>query len=291
MPLLHISNQNLSVTIDSFGAQLMSVQDAEGTEYLWQGDENYWKDRALTIFPYVARLNGGKYLLNSIEYTMPIHGLAPYKDFHIADLSEDRVTLELGYDEETYASYPYHFSFQIVFSLDANKLFTEYIVKNNDDHIMYFGLGGHPGFNVPFQDGSFEDYYLRFHQKCNPKRVELTESCLRSGSESAFPMEADSILRLDHSLFDNDAIVLKDTCREVSIEGEGKTHSITVRFPDMPYVGIWHMPHTDAPYVCIEPWCSLPAKQNEIVEFEKQDDLLSIKPYSEFHTKWEIEIG
>lgn len=55
MPLLHISNQHLSVTIDSFGAQLMSVQDAEGIEYFWQGDERFWKDRALTIFPYVAR--------------------------------------------------------------------------------------------------------------------------------------------------------------------------------------------------------------------------------------------
>lgn len=113
--------------------------------------------------------NDGKYLLNGIEYTMSIHGLAPYKDFHIRDEREDRVTLELGYDKETYASYPYHFSSQIVFSLDANKLFTEYIVNNNDDRIMYFGLGGHPGFNVPFHGGSFEDYYLHFHKKCNPK--------------------------------------------------------------------------------------------------------------------------
>lgn len=291
MPIVTIKNNSLSVSIDSFGAQLMSIQDSDRTEYLWQGEEKYWKDRALTIFPYVARLNGGKYLLNGVEYAMPIHGLAPYKDFCIIKKSEDSITLELSYDEETYVSYPYHFTLQIVFSLDGNTLITEYIVHNNDDRIMYFGLGGHPGFNVPFQGGIFEDYYLRFHQKCSPKRIEFTEDCLRNGFERSFPLETDSILRLEHRLFDNDAVVLKDTSRAVSIEGGDKTHSITVRFPDMPYIGIWHMPKTDAPYVCIEPWCSLPAKQGVIADFEKQEDLLSVKPYDVFRAKWEIEIN
>ena len=291
MAIYRISNQFLSVCVDSFGAQLMSIKDAKGTEYLWQGDEKYWKDRALTIFPYVARLNGGKYLLEGREYSMPIHGLAPYRDFRIIAEKADKITLELSYDEETLAAYPYRFSFRVDLSLKTNRLITEYTVRNNDDRIMYFGLGGHPGFKVPFSGGSFEDYYLRFHQKCSPGRIEFNENCFRSGNIIPFPLEDDSILRLSHGLFDNDAIVLKDTCRKVSIEGNETDSSITVRFPGMPYVGFWHMPKTDAPYVCIEPWCSLPAMEGGITEFEKQADLLHLQPYSTFITAWEIEIN
>lgn len=29
--------------------------------------------------------------------------------------------------------------------------------------------------------------------------------------------------------------------------------SIHVNYPDMPYLGLWHWPKTDAPYICIEP--------------------------------------
>ena len=31
---------------------------------------------------------------------------------------------------------------------------------------MYFGIGGHPAFNVPLESSlTFEDYYLSFHLK------------------------------------------------------------------------------------------------------------------------------
>ena len=36
-----IENGVLRVRIDSLGAQLMSIQK-EGTEYLWQGNPQYW---------------------------------------------------------------------------------------------------------------------------------------------------------------------------------------------------------------------------------------------------------
>ena len=44
------------------------------------------------------------------------------------------------------------------------------------------------------------------------------------------------------------------------------------------YLGIWHKPASDAPYVCIEPWSSLPSKKDIIEDLEKQDNLVSLKP-------------
>ena len=44
-----------------------------------------------------------------------------------------------------------------------------YEVINRDTRPMYFGLGGHPGFNVPLAEGlRFEDYRLRFSADCRP---------------------------------------------------------------------------------------------------------------------------
>ena len=76
--MLHtIQNESLSVTVNELGAQLWSIRAADGVEYLWQGDARYWADRALTIFPYVARLWQGQYMLDGQTYRMPIHGFAP----------------------------------------------------------------------------------------------------------------------------------------------------------------------------------------------------------------------
>ena len=51
--------------------------------------------------------------------------------------------------------------------------------------------------------------------------------------------------------------------------------------------GIWHMPHTDAPYVCIEPWSSLPSRKGVVEDLETQENLQALKAkgyYSGFFT-------
>ena len=49
---------------------------------------------------------------------------------------------------------------------------------------MYFGLGGHPGFNVPLTEGKrFEDYRLRFENPCHPQNVSFNEACFVTGKQ------------------------------------------------------------------------------------------------------------
>ena len=47
-------------------------------------------------------------------------------------------------------------------------------------------------------------------------------------------------------------------------------------FPGFPYLGLWHCPHTAAPYVCIEPWCSLPSRQDLVEDLSDQPSLLRL---------------
>ena len=286
-----IENGCLTVTADEMGAQLQSVRSADGTEYLWQGDPAYWSDRALNIFPYVARLWQGRYEMDGKLYEMPIHGFAQTSCFVLAEKTGNRMVFELRSDEKTYTQYPRHFVFRIIYVLNGNELETIYEVTNLADKTMYFGLGGHPGFNVPLEKGrAFEEYRLRFSEACTPVRVAFSEDCFVNGADAAFELQEGCMLPLRHDLFDNDAIVLRDAAREVTLEATGSAHSVTVSYPDMPYLGIWHWPKKDAPYVCIEPWSSLPAKRGETTVFEQQQDLIALEPGCIYRNSWSIRI-
>ena len=41
-----IKNDKIEVSVEDLGAQMRSIKDAEGKEYLWQGDEKYCKSFA-----------------------------------------------------------------------------------------------------------------------------------------------------------------------------------------------------------------------------------------------------
>ena len=46
-----LNNEKLCVRVSSLGGELRSVRGADGTEYLWQRDERFWRGRATNIFP------------------------------------------------------------------------------------------------------------------------------------------------------------------------------------------------------------------------------------------------
>ena len=286
-----IKNSFLQVSAAEKGAQLQSVRGADGTEYLWQGDSKYWPDRALNIFPYVARLTDGCYYLDGKRYSMDIHGIAPYRQFRLVENNGERMTLELASDPQTLLQYPREFVFRVIYALRDNVLEVTYEVRNRDEKTMYFGLGGHPGFNVPLTEGGkFEDYSLQFSPSCQPNRVCFSEDCFVTGQLLPYPLEAENSLSLRHSLFDQDAIVLTDVSHQVTLAAKGDPHSVTVTYPGMDYLGLWHWPKTDAPYICIEPWCSLPAREDAVTVLEEQDDLICLAPGKVYTNSWTIEV-
>ena len=290
--MLHeIHNGILSVAAETAGAQLMSIRTADGAELLWQGDPAYWSDRALNLFPYVARLWQGTYTLDGQTYSLPIHGFAPYSEFAPAEKTDTRMVFELRESEATLGQYPRKFIFRIAYELIGAQLATTFEVANCDEKPMFFGLGGHPGFNVPLEAGrAFSDYRLRFSEPCAPVRVGFSDDCFVNGEDQAFPLENGTDLPLRHDLFDEDAIVLKNMACNVTLEAPGGAKDVTVTFPDMPYLGIWHWPKTDAPYVCIEPWVSLPAKRGEVTALEEQADLIRLAPGKTYRNTWTIEV-
>lgn len=287
-----IHNAYLTVTASEEGAELQSVRGADGAEYLWQGDPAYWKRRAPNLFPFVARLTGGEYEMDGNRYRLPIHGFASSSRFALTEGGEERMTWELAADGQTLEAYPRRFVFRVIYALEGSTLAVIYEVENRDLKTMRFGLGGHPGFRVPLREGlRFEDYRLTFGSPCAPRRIRFTPACFLDGTDSPYPLEDGRILPLRHDLFDEDAVVLKDTARTVTLETDKDPRRVTVRFPGMPYVGFWHRPKTDAPFLCIEPWCSLPAAEGGVTVFEEKEDLIRLSAGETYRNRWEILIG
>lgn len=285
--LYHIENEFLRVCASDAGAELMSIRTADGTEYLWQGDSAYWSDRSPNIFPYVARLTNGTYTYRGKAYQLPIHGFAPTAKFTVTEQQRDSVTFTLDSNPEYFATYPFLFRFSIRYHLEGTTLHTEMKVENLDEKSMYFGLGGHPGINVPLEDGlTFEDYFLEFPE-CRLRRVEFTPACFITGREDSFPLE-DGRLPLRHNMFDDDAIVLKGVPGQVTLRSERGTRAVTLIAEDLPVYGFWHMPKTDAPYICLEPWSSLPSRQDVVEDLETQSDLIALDPGKTYVTTWSL---
>lgn len=286
-----IANECLNIEINGLGAELWSIKDPTGTEYLWQGNETYWKGRSTTIFPYTGRMFEGKYQYRGQTYEMMIHGFAKLYEFDLVAQTNDTLVLSLQSSKETLAMYPFAFELVISYTLEKNALSIGYTVRNFDEKTMYFGIGGHPGFNVPLDKNcDFTDYTLKFDKPCAPMRVGFTENHLLNDQDEPFPLQNDLELPLVHSLFDNDAIFLYNTAKHVTLQSDKGKKSVTVSFPNIKYLGFWHALSSDAPYVCIEPWESQPSHDGVVEDLEAKSDLLALPAGETYQNTWSIAI-
>lgn len=286
-----IQNNCLTVAVTEYGAELQSIRDTQGTEYLWQGDPEYWADRSPTLFPFIGRLTNNSYKYLGNTYHMGIHGFAAASHFSVAEHKSDRIVLELKNSTATREQYPFAFALQIIYALQEKTLQVTYRVENRDNKTLPFGIGGHPGFNVPLvAEEKFEDYELEFTCPCQPDRVGFTPDVYLNGQDERYPLRDDRFIDLRHDLFEEDAVILKNMARQVTLCSKRSGRGVTVSYPDMPYLGIWHWPKTNAPYVCIEPWSSLPSRQNVVEEFSCKSDLVHLSAGKSYETTWSITV-
>ena len=115
-----IKNDQLTLEISSLGAELQSIKDANGNEYLWDGDEKYWNRHSPILFPIVCGLWKDTYRTEGKEYHLPRHGFARDTEFKLVGKTADRLTFALIDNEETQKNYPYHFNLAISYRLQGN---------------------------------------------------------------------------------------------------------------------------------------------------------------------------
>ncbi len=287
-----IENDCIRVEISDLGAELQSIKSkSDGTEYLWQGDKTYWSGRAYNLFPICGRLTEGKYTFEGKTYEMNLHGFARKTVFEVAEQGADHIAFHLAADEISRAQYPFEFDLKLCYQLEGSGVRTTFLVSNKGSETMIFAVGGHPGFNVPLCEGeAFEDYYLEFDCEKPARAITMSPTCYTTRASTPFALEGGKILALRHDLFDNDAIVLEKMCKAITLKSKKSDKSVRLEYPDMNYLGLWHAPKTQAPYVCIEPWYSVPAYDGEIDELETKRDMIHLGDGESYENSYLISI-
>ncbi len=254
MAQIILQNQTIRVTIDQNGAEMISLQNAQGKEYLWCGDAAYWKRHAPVLFPLVGSVWNKEFRAKGRTYTMGQHGFARDMEFAILSATEEECWMRLTSNETTLAKYPYEFILDIGYRLGENRVENIWRVTNPAGEVLHFSIGGHPAFVCPDVEGAAQsDYSLYFDTK-----EPMTSAVITEGGCVGTPIKTittkDGYLPIDSHLFDDDALIIEhDQCHQVALVDPQGKHYLTVSFT-APLFGVWSCPGKNAPFVCIEPW-------------------------------------
>ena len=62
--MIELKNDELTIRVAEKGAELQSVKDSEGREYMWQADPQFWPRHSPILFPLVCSVNDDTYVVD-----------------------------------------------------------------------------------------------------------------------------------------------------------------------------------------------------------------------------------
>ena len=289
MGIINLENKNFSASISTKGAELKSLVEKETeTEYIWSGDPAWWSGTAPVLFPIVGGLKDKTYLYNGKKYSLPNHGFARVSTFKAKKTNSTTAIFTLSSNAETKKIYPFDFVLDITFSLEAEGLAIQYDVKNTGTGKMYFSIGSHPAFKLPFAGGYLENYYIHFSEEEDMPRYFFEDGLYRN--EPTPVLSNCRQLSLNSKIFDDGPIIFKNPQSTViHIKNSRNSKEIVVSTDPLPSLAIWSKPNR-APFLCIEPWFGLPDPVDSDQNFINKEGILNIKSHSCFSTTYRIEI-
>lgn len=285
-----LKNNYLTVMIEQYGAEIKSILDMDGTEYILN-DSKYWRFSTPHLFPVVGALQNGEFIHEGVRYPMTRHGFARNCNFDLIEADDKKAVFSLQYNEETLKAYPFKFALFVTYKLDGRAISITYTVKNLDDKEIVFSLGAHPAFLAPRENGElFTDYFLEFEtfEDLDTIPIDMKSGLLK---RNTMPMAKNTkIINLDKTLFNNDALVFHGLkSKHVSIKNRKNSKTVKLNFEEFPFLGIWS-DFGNSPFVCIEPWVGHADYVDFFGEFKEKEDNVTLHQGAENTYRYTIEI-
>lgn len=283
MDMITITNNKITASFKKLGAELISLIDKDGKEFMWHGDPNHWGKHSPILFPIVGTLKNNTFKYEGVNYSLPRHGFAREMIFAIIEQNDDSIIFSLKSNDATQQKYPFSFELQLSYQLIDATLVLGYKVINNSAVELPFSIGGHPAFSLP---KSFENYSLKFDSS-NTLTYHLLDDGLISTATQSMQL-SNNELALKYSLFENDALVFKKIPSKSVTVLDGSLPILKVSYDNFPDLGIWTP--VNAPFICIEPWfgySDTPYNSGNILE---KEGIQLVKPKSFFETSYSISL-
>lgn len=284
--MVELKNELLTIQVAEKGAELQSVKDNDGKEYMWQAGPQ-WNRHSPILFPIVCSVNNDTYTVDGKDYHLPRHGFARDMMFTVVSLTSEKVTMALHDSEETLKVYPYRFNLAVTYRLEVNKVHVIWHVENTDTKEIHFQIGGHPAFNMP--SGKLEGMI----KLDNEEPMDMLKSYADGSVELVeVPLEADlGIMEINNNFFRADSVKIhkSQTHRAMLIDTNGEP-AVTVDYK-APVCAFWSPNDKQAPFVCIEPWYGIGDPRGFKGEFKDKPMMNHLQPGASFMSKYTITIG
>ncbi len=275
--LISITAGALTARINPLGAELWSLTDAQGREYMTDADPAFWTGHAPVLFPVVGELNGGKYLLGDNEYALARHGFARKSVFEVVESGADLVRFRLTDSEATRAVYPFAFVLELEYRLEGATLHVAATVSNPGEEPLPFSLGFHPAFAWPLPGGGAKADHVVSFAEPEPEPIRRLSQSAGLLLAQTFPTPVTGHhLIPDAGLFEADAIVWDQLASRSVTFGAPGAAQIALAFPDTPMLGIWQKP--GAPFLCIEPWQGIADPEGFNGDFREKPGVVLLEP-------------
>jgi len=283
-----LRSAGLTAIVKHDGAELCSLRDDSGLEFIWQAGPA-WPRHAPLLFPIVGRLKNDEMHHRGRTYRMTQHGFARDMRFAWLERSATRCVLVLSDNDATREKYPFAFRLVVTYSLDAEGLDTTFEIVNTGDEVLPASLGGHPAFNWPLLPGARKKDHALTFARDETRPIRRVEGGLVLAAAEPSPVHG-NVLPLSESLFVNDAIIF-DPVDSTSVRyaaGEGPW--IEMSWTGFRELGVWSKPSA-APFLCIEPWRGHASPAGFDGEFTDKPGLMHVAPGAEEQASFRIEVG
>ena len=282
-----LQGDGISATIVAQGAELVSLQDNKGFEFLWQAGPE-WRRHSPVLFPIVGRLNGDQLRHRGQTYPMTQHGFARDKPFAWAQSGPRSCTLVLTDDADTRTHYPFAFRLAVTYTLDRRQLGVTFDITNTGEEPMPASIGAHPAFNWPLlPDLAKTDYQLTF-AAAEPAPVRRLKDGLLLKTPQPTPVEG-NILALSERLFDEDAVILDHPASTSVRYAAERGPAIEMSWQGVQELGVWSKPG-GAPFLCIEPWHGIASPVDFDGDFVDKPGLMLIAPGAKRVMSYQIRL-
>ncbi len=262
-----IGNNSLQVTIDSKGAELVSIKK-EGKEMLWQNQTGAWAGHAPMLFPVCGHFG---FIYKGKEYEMPAHGFARKKEFSLIERSEKAISFSLSSDEKTKELYPFDFTLVHSYTLEGNKLTASTKICNLSKETMFFTLGSHESYMLELP---LEAYKAVFPQKEKLVHHEHDEEGYLTGETIDFGV-SDTYSFKEDDLLESKTLIFKDIqSGSVKLCKNTGEEVLSLTFNGFNNLLFWRPERVQM--VCIEPWFNLPDKHGNTQEFAEKEGVASL---------------
>ena len=248
-----IENSNITVIIESFGAELVSlINEANKKEYIWQKNSKFWGKSSPILFPFIGSLKNEKYIYENKEYKLSAkHGFARDNEFKVFDKGKNFIEFLFESNKETLKEYPFEFKLFLKYSILEKNLKITYKVVNNSKGIMYFSLGAHPAFNILEE----ETHQIEF------EKDEIGNTKLLKGSfidgEKTREIFKGKLFNLNKNGLEEDTIILENTnSKKIWIKNNKNDKILEIEYEGFKYLAFWNIPNSG--FICVEPWDGLP---------------------------------